>query len=396
MYFQMLDASDPAQRQVPSITGRFLSLMIYPKYPRDRLDAFNEAHGTHLTTYQEFRLPATVPPPEQPALRQEWLRFVGAELNCSFIVLDGVSQSDYAAFQRDRIGRQDALFELPDGSRWIHGEERDVYERFLEAQPPQRYRLVGPEFRLKDLHLPETVPAMEYQYAMEHRASLRWTYSIRNYITVFDELVMQGRILTNTAIYCTLAILLALLINPVAAYALSRYRPISTYKILLFLMATIAFPPMVTLIPQFILLRKVHLMNTFIALLIPLATDGYMIFLLKGFFDSLPQELYEAARIDGAGELRMFFQLTMALSTPILAVLALGTFTAAYMMFLYAILVAPDQNMWLIGVWLYQFQQRSNSSAVYAAVLVASIPTFLIFVFAQRTIMRGIVVPSEK
>jgi multiple sugar transport system permease protein len=137
-------------------------------------------------------------------------------------------------------------------------------------------------------------------------------------------------------------------------------------------------------------------MNTFVALLIPLMANGYMIFLLKGFFDSLPGELYEAARLDGAGEVRMFFQFTMALSTPILAVLALGTFTAAYMTFLYAILVAPDEKMWLIGVWLYQFQQRSSSSAVYAAVIIASIPTFVIFLFTQRTIMRGIVVPSEK
>lgn len=153
---------------------------------------------------------------------------------------------------------------------------------------------------------------------------------------------------------------------------------------------------MVTLIPQFILLRQLGLLNTFIALVLPLLANGYMIFLLKGFFDSLPQELYEAARIDGASEARMFFQITMALSKPILAVLALGTFTGAYMMFLYPLLVAPDPDMWLISVWLFQYQQRASSAGVYASVVIASIPTLIIFLFAQRTIMRGIVVPTEK
>jgi multiple sugar transport system permease protein len=395
-YFKMLDASDPGERTVGSVTGRFLKLLIYPKYDRYDMAGFNKAHGTSLKSYADFRLPAKVPPESEAVLRKEWLQFVDEELNCSFIVLDGVSQEQYAAFQRDVLKRPGKAFELTDGSRFIRGEERDVYEQFLGTQAPERLRLVGPEYRLERMNVPQTLAAMQYQYAMDHKGSLRWAYSVRNYVTVYDELVLQGRILTNTTVFCGLAIVLSLLVNPVAAYGLSRYRPVSTYKVLLFLMATSALPPMVTLIPQFILLRKLHLLNTFVALLIPFAANGYMIFLLKGFFDSLPQELYEAARLDGAGELRMFFQLTMSLSKPILAVLALGTFTAAYMTFLYAILVAPDENMWLIGVWLYQFQQRSSSSAVYAAVIVASIPTFVIFVFTQRTIMRGIVVPSEK
>jgi multiple sugar transport system permease protein len=92
----------------------------------------------------------------------------------------------------------------------------------------------------------------------------------------------------------------------------------------------------------------------------------------------------------------MFFQITMALSKPILAVLALSTFTAAYASFLYPLLVAPDPDMWLIAVWLYQFQQRASSGAVFASVIIASIPTLVIFLFVQRTIMRGIIVPTEK
>jgi multiple sugar transport system permease protein len=86
----------------------------------------------------------------------------------------------------------------------------------------------------------------------------------------------------------------------------------------------------------------------------------------------------------------------MALSKPILAVLALSTFTAAYTMFLYPLLVAPDHSMWLISVWLYEFQQHASASAVFASVLITSIPTFILFIFLQRTIMRGIILPTEK
>jgi len=100
--------------------------------------------------------------------------------------------------------------------------------------------------------------------------------------------------------------------------------------------------------------------------------------MLKGFFDSLPQELYEAATIDGASEIRIFFQITMSLSKPILAVVALGAFNSAYGTFLYALIVAPDPNMWVLNVWLYQWQQNASTAAIFASVLVASIPTLLV------------------
>jgi multiple sugar transport system permease protein len=146
-----------------------------------------------------------------------------------------------------------------------------------------------------------------------------------------------------------------------------------------------------------LILRKSGLLNTYAALIIPFVANGYLIFLLKGFFDSLPHNLYEAAQIEGAGELRMFFMITMALSKPILAVVALQAFNGAYTMFLYALIVCPRPDMWTLNVWLYQWQGSVGSTAaVFASLLVAAIPTLLIFLFAQNIIMRGIVVPVEK
>ncbi len=394
-YFEMLNEAPPATRQLVSLTGRFLETMIYPQYGRSDTGEYNKHHTVALEDYADFHLPAAVPGEDQPQLRTEWIEFVNEELNPSFITVEGASQEQYDDFLADTLGLQQSE-PLPDGKTWLSGPQRRHYQQFLESQPVENLRLVGPEYVFGQAALPAATAELEYNHVLDHVTSLRWTYTLRNYINVLDELVFQGRALLNTVIFCTLAIVLSLLINPMAAYAMSRFQLPSTYKVLLFLMATMAFPPMVTLIPQFIMLRQMGLLNTFVALVLPLLANGYMIFLLKGFFDSLPRELYEAARIDGASETRMFFQITMALSKPILAVLALGTFTSAYMMFLYPLLVAPDPDMWLISVWLFQYQQRASSAGVYASVVLASIPTLFVFLFTQRTIMRGIVVPTEK
>jgi len=245
----------------------------------------------------------------------------------------------------------------------------------------------------------DILPPQREFHAMDFQAqtcALRREFLTRNYRAVGDMVVRHGRAVVNTVIYCGLSVLCALIFNPLAAYALSRYRPRSTYKLLLFLMLTMAFPPMVTQIPVFLMLRQFHLLNTFAALILPGLANGYTIFLLKGFFDSLPKELYECAQLDGASEFRLFWQLTLRLSTPILAVTALGAFTGAYTNFMMALLLCQDERMWTIMPWLYQLQSSSGQGVVFASLILASIPTLLVFIFCQKVIMRGIVVPVEK
>jgi multiple sugar transport system permease protein len=140
----------------------------------------------------------------------------------------------------------------------------------------------------------------------------------------------------------------------------------------------------------------VSLLNTFAALVLPGMANGFFIFLLKGFFDSLPRELYEAADIDGAGEWTKFWMITMNLSKPILAVIALSAFTGAYSAFMMALIIIPDTEMWTLMVWIFQLQTQSHQGVVYAALVIAAIPTFVVFVLCQNVIIRGIVVPVEK
>ena len=212
----------------------------------------------------------------------------------------------------------------------------------------------------------------------------------------FEYISTYGEGLINTLIYCLLAIIAALTVNPLAAYALSRYNLPTQYKVLLYFITTIAFPAMVTMIPTYLLLRDLGLLNTFAALVLPGAANGYSIFLLKGFFDTLPRELYEASDIDGASEWFKFWYITMNLSKPILAVIALFAFTAAYGNFMFALLLCQDSDMWTLMVWLSQLNWIGTQGVQFASLLIAAVPTLLVFMFAQRIIIQGIVVPVEK
>lgn len=350
------------------------------------------------------------------------------------------ARPDWEAFLRDRDACRDEWI-----SRW-GPEER--FAAFRAANGADAAALAAmPPFG-------EIAERCDWEDCQRAKSALRREFTLRNYRQVLDYVVFHGNGIRNTIIYCVLAILTALLVNPLAAYVLSRYRLPETYRLLLFFMATMAFPAEVSMIPSFILMKSfplwpiaigtaalvlthialvrlapgiprhrrlwisfgtgflaggvvapaclgsalttTSLLNTFAALVLPGAASGYSIFLLKGFFDSLPQELYEAADLDGAGEWTKFWMLTMNLSKPILAVIALHAFTAAYGAFMMALIIVPDESMWTLMVWIFQLQSTAHGSVVYASLVLAAIPTFLIFAFCQNIIIRGIVVPTEK
>jgi multiple sugar transport system permease protein len=308
---------------------------------------------------------------------------------------------------------------------------------------------------IDEVRLP--VPQVDYYAFSRDRSSILYKYLTGNFKKVLDFIWLHGDSLFNTLLLIVLTIGTSLTVNPMAAYVLSRFRLRYAHHILVFLLATMAFPAEVIMIPGFLMVKSfplgpillgglillmfmavrgllkiklpifwsvligtslaiavgwylppiiaaklgradlnVSLMNTFYALILPGLASGYSIFLLKGFFDSLPPELYEAAMLDGASELRMFWSVTLPLCKPILAVIALGAFTGAYGAFMFAFLTCQDPSMWTLMVFLYQFQQQFSMPLVMASLVVTAIPTLLVFVFAQNIIMRGIVIPTFK
>ncbi len=273
-----------------------------------------------------------------------------------------------------------------------------VREEFLKNGLPEAFRTNGTlEDRWHKIRPgPMPILADESDWVAANRAQVTTEMATRNWRYVFQAVFTNGKALFNTAVFCLLAILAQLTVNPLAAFALSRYPMKATARILVFLLATMAFPAEVTMIPSFLQLKEMGLLNTFAALVLPGAASGYMILLLKGFFDSLPREVFESGQIDGAKEMVMYWKLALPLSKPVLGYLALIAFMGAYGSFLYAFLVAQDRNIWTLMVYVYQLQGAAPKSIMMAAVTIVALPTLVVFLCAQRVIMRGIVLPDER
>jgi len=370
--------------------------------------------------------------PTHPAQRADWEEFVRNKLPFRYLQVDDSALPAYRAFLRARYGRLSRLNREyrtnystfadinlprslpPEGPRlldWadfvskampIESARARTTDNLYREHLKQKFggvdgvnRAFGTRYAtMLDAALP--IYAADMVYVHRHAGELRREFMTRNYTMVLEYILLHGRAVLNTVIFVSLVILTHLIVNPLCAYALSRYNLRYSYKVLLFLLATMAFPAEISGIPNFLLLKKLHLLNTFWALILPGMAGGFAIFLLKGFFDSLPKELYEAGLIDGASEARMFFKITVPLSKPIFAVIALQSFTAAYGAFIFALLVCQNPKMWTLMVWLYELQIGAPQFVTMAALTLASIPTLLVFIFAQNVIMRGIIIPSFK
>lgn len=431
----------PEERYYWCVEGFYKNAYLKTQYGKT-IEGYNASHGTEYASWDDVHLPRHLPEDATDMERKDWETFARSILNLLWLrAEDGATQAyrdflkakyrelenlnrryeaHYPSFEEIPLMRQapNQGLKASDWEAFLQGW-RDPDSQRMYRLPPEAIRIHGVDFMFRDYlrerygtvdrlnaalgkayrDWQDAIPPqrdLHYQAFLGKTRALKWEFVKRNFITVVDYIVLHGRGVLNTVIYVTLAVLSALIVNPLAAYALSRYKPPSAYKILLFLMLTMAFPPMVTQIPVFLMLRQFNLLNTFWALILPTLANGYSIFLLKGFFDSLPQELYESAEIDGAGEFRIFWQITMSLSKPILAVIALHAFTLAYSNFMMALLICQDEKMWTLMPWLYQLQQRSGQGVIYASLIIAAIPTFMIFALCQNVIMRGIVVPVEK
>ncbi len=431
-YIKLMNELPLAYRSPINLTTTFLTNVIFIKYGNTNVTKYNLAHKIKIKNYDEFQLPQKIPPKTQPCLREEWKDFVFNSINVSFVRSDA-SDEEYQSYLKktyksiDKLNHYRIGFEvkdftdisLPKDDEWITSTIRFDYENFLKQIDIERIYLVGPEFMwqkylarkyksvkqlnsalntnymaIKDCTMP--ISHIEKLYVDSHKSELRKRYALRNFKVVWKGAVSQGPAVKNTLLYVFYALLFALTVQPLAAYALSRYQPRGMWKILFIFVATMAFPPMVTTIPMFLIYKKLHLINTIVGLALPVCINGYLLFLLIGFFDSLPKHFYEAATIDGASEFRMFWQITMMMSKPILAVVALQTFIGVWASFMMPLIFAPAEEKQVLAVWVHQFQLDAPTSAVFACILIASIPTMVIFMFAQRTIMRGIAVPSEK
>lgn len=356
--------------------GSFYRAVFLPRTMGPDIAAFNQKYATTFGGYGEVPFSSTAP----SIAADSWELFVTKLLSPDFVDFTPIGQQRFAS---SALSKGDFLR--------TQAKAEDV--RVVSAD------CLFADWGLKthglvDLRIPQReIDAVAFR---EEANFWRRVFLFQNYQYVLDEILINGRALRNTALLVVFMIVGTLTVNPLAAYALSRFKLRQGYYLLLFFLATIAFPAEVTMIPTFLQLKELNLLNTFGALVLPSLANGFSIFLLKGFFDSLPKELYEAAELDGASEWKMFWLIAMNLSKPILAVNVLAAFVSAYGAFFYALILAPDPKLWTIMVYIYQLQQLADPPVVYASLIIVAIPTLLIFVLCQNIILRGIVVPAEK
>lgn len=333
------------------------------------LESLNRLLGTQAVAWSDFQLQSTMPQnPEgvKAGIREVWMDFVKslpAELRQV-----RSSESAYQDFLRGKYGSIDEV-------NRVYGWQLTALE---EARPPFADAWV--------------------ETWRNHQSAFAWAPFLENYGTIGRFLLRQGNAIPVTFWLIFLSIAATLTINPIAAYALSRFNLRGKDKIILFCLATAAFPAMVSAIPGYLLMRDLGLLNTFFALVLPGAANGMAIFILKGFYDSLPQELFEAATIDGAKEWQIFLFVTLPMIKPIMAINALNAFMHAYSSWEWALIICQKKSMWTLSVWLYQASQwwTNQPWITTAGFVIASVPTLLVFLFCQKIIMRGIIVPSMK
>jgi multiple sugar transport system permease protein len=225
-------------------------------------------------------------------------------------------------------------------------------------------------------------------------------YDFGVYKEAWDQLQL-GVFLRNTALYAGGAWLFTLAIDVTAAYALSKLRPLFGKLILGLMLATLMIPPMVLLLPTYLVAKDVpifgfSLLNTPWAIWLPAAANGFFIFLLKRFFDSIPRELLEAAEIDGASPVRILWSIVLPVSRPILGVVSILSVVTVWKDFVWPLLVLPETDKMSISVGIASLSAQMPQNVLIASLVIASLPTILVFFLFQRSIMAGLTAGSLK
>jgi multiple sugar transport system permease protein len=213
--------------------------------------------------------------------------------------------------------------------------------------------------------------------------------------------VELGRLLLNTLYYAAGALAFQLVFGIAAAYAFSKLRPVFGNVVLGAMLVTLMIPAMVLVIPQYVTvidlpLLHVNLINTPWAIWLPAVANAFNIFLLKRFFDSIPNELLQAASVDGAGPLRTLWSIVLPISRPILGVVAIFSVTATFKDFLWPLLVEPSPQTRTLNVGIYAYATGAGQNVVIAAAAIAAVPMIIFFLIFQKNIMSGLTVGSIK
>jgi multiple sugar transport system permease protein len=214
-----------------------------------------------------------------------------------------------------------------------------------------------------------------------------------NYQTVLsDPSIKMSLFAWNSLFVCICTVMLQILTSSLAAFAFARLEWPGRDKVFICYLGTLMVPGVVTAIPNYLILQQLGWLNTFYALIIPGAATAYGTFMLRQYMLTLPKGLEEAARIDGASLLRVWWDIAVPLSKPALITLAIFTFAGTWQSFAWPLIVCPDESVRMLPVAVQRFStaQSSAYNLLMAASILMMIPTLLLYIFGQKYFVRGI------
>ncbi|WP_112265363.1 carbohydrate ABC transporter permease [Lentzea terrae] len=205
-----------------------------------------------------------------------------------------------------------------------------------------------------------------------------------------------GRFFLNTFVVAIGAWAVQMAVIVPAAYALSKLRPIFGNVIMGLMLATLMLPSTAVLVPVYLTLTDLDLLNNPAGIWLPAAANALNVYLLKRFFDQIPEELLEAARIDGANTWTTLTRIVLPISRPILAVVSIFAVVAAWKDFIWPLLVFPDPAKQTLSVALQRFAPDTPINLLLAGLVLASLPMVALFLAFQRHILAGLTAGGVK
>lgn len=223
------------------------------------------------------------------------------------------------------------------------------------------------------------------------------SWSPRNYVEVFAEFPF-ARYLLNSVIVSAVCIVSVLFTSATAGYALAKFPSRTSKAVLILFLASIVVPFQTQMIPLFQLTLKLHINNTLAGVILPWVIDVFGVFLMRQFILTLPDELIQAARIDGAGEARIFWSIILPLTRPALATVGILTFLGTWEEFLWPLIVTDDEHARTLPIGLQSFSSLYGTAVQLqmTGAVIATVPLFLVFVVFQRQIIAGIATSGLK
>ena len=221
--------------------------------------------------------------------------------------------------------------------------------------------------------------------------------TLEHYRALFTRLDLARAGLNSIGIAAAVT-LIALLVNSMAGYAFAKLRFAGRERIFRLLLAALVIPAQVAMLPLFLLLKELRLVNTYAGVIVPGMASVFGIFLVRQYALSIPESVLDAARIDGAGELRIYRSLVLYLCAPILVTLAVFTFMGTWNDFMWPLVVLADARRYTLPVALASLagEHVQDVELMMAGAVLTVLPVLVLFVCLQRYYIAGIMTGSTK